>query len=297
MIVLGAAVAGTMMAGGGTGSRAGARTGADPGADAGTDAGTGSGSASGSTSAPGSASAPADADAALPCQPPAPHLRTPMLPPASNWFADHAAMLARTQPEFVHVEAPICDRRVALTFDDGPDRVNTPIVLDVLAERGVHATFFVVGHRVRSDPEIVQRMVDEGHTVGGHGDTHIDLRSLGAKVWERQIVPTHEALASIVADPIVFRPPYGALTAEQTALLGSKGLHTILWSVDSDDWRGSSTPEKIQEVVMAHVHAGAIILLHSDRAATAKALPALIDALTAEGYTMVTVTELLGLTP
>ena len=239
-------------------------------------------------------------DARLPdapgCAPVVPHLRTPMAPPASTWFADRAAMLARTQPDTVYMEAPICDRRIALTFDDGPDPTWTPVVLDVLAQHHVHATFFVVGQRVRRHPEVVSRMHDEGHTVGGHGDQHIDLRSLGAAVWPRQIEPTNRALIPILgAAPSVYRPPYGAVSAEQARLLGDAGVRTILWSIDSDDWRPKRSVDQIREVVLAHVHPGAIILLHSNRAATAKALPALIDALAAAGYAMVTVPELLGL--
>ncbi len=194
--------------------------------------------------------------------------------------------------------------RVALTFDDGPDTVFTPAILDILEQRGAPASFYVVGQRAQALPDLTQRMQQVGGEVGNHAyeETHLDLRELRPEVLLRSLSRTHDIITTATGVmPVTFRPPFGFYNAQVLAAVGRFGYQTVLWDVDSLDWQSLSAGQILQNV-LPNVQNGSIILMHSgvtlpgeDLTGTVNALPTIIDDLRARGFELVTVAELLGL--
>lgn len=217
--------------------------------------------------------------------------------PAPMTLAD----LRHKYPNIFILNGPSSKRQVALSFDDGPDRTFTPRILDVLREHGVKATFFVIGNRVAAHPDVVARMVREGHVVGSHSWDHPNLAKLGPDKVREQLVRAEDAIYRVAGyRPRLFRPPYGSI--QESGILEARDLgYTIVnWNVDSLDWKGLSA-EQVATNVLAHVYPGSIILLHSaggegsDLEGTVRALPEIIRRLKADGVTFVTIPELLDL--
>jgi peptidoglycan-N-acetylglucosamine deacetylase len=187
---------------------------------------------------------------------------------------------------------------VAVTFDDGPDPVLTPRLLDLLKERGIHATFFLVGQNVAAQPAIVQRIVAEGHEVANHSWSHPLLTSLKEQSVESQLRRTHDAIvAACGVAPLLYRPPYGAIRLSQrTKIEQSFGYAAILWDVDPEDWKKPRTAQKVYDRVLAQTKPGSIILCHDIHEPTVAAMPAVLDDLKGRGYAFATVTQLIALT-
>lgn len=192
-------------------------------------------------------------------------------------------------------------RLMALTFDDGPDDVFTPQILDILKQNGVRATFFLMGRRAWARPELVRRIVAEGHEIGNHTWNHPQLTKLPPDKVRLELGETDRFLRTLTGKPVkVFRPPYGdqdpALLREATNL----GYSTVLWNIDSLDWKHGMTRCGVLEQVLPNMRPGAIVLEHSaggngeNLADTVQALPIIIKTLRSQGYTLVTVSELLG---
>lgn len=173
---------------------------------------------------------------------------------------------------------------VYLTFDDGPNVVWTPQVLAVLAQYGAHATFFVIGQEAAAHPELVEQMVAEGHTVGHHTYSHLDLRGVDQKTFADQVERTSAALGDAVS--AYLRPPGGSIDDDTQAYAQNMGLQLVRWNVDTEDWQVTS-PETIVAKATSGVRPGSIILLHDgggDRSATVAALPVILRLLQAQGY-------------
>lgn len=185
------------------------------------------------------------------------------------------------------------ERRVALTFDDGPDLQRTPAVLDLLARQGVRATFFVVGARAEAHPELVRRMVAEGHVVGNHSYTHswrFPLRSLGRTVEELR--RTGEVLHRITGrQPRLFRPPFGVTNPTIARAVRRLGLDPVGWSIRSLDTMGQS-PERVAARILRRLHPGAVILLHDRCAGSERLVGLLVEGLRSRGLEPVTLPEL-----
>lgn len=184
---------------------------------------------------------------------------------------------------------------VAMTFDDGPHPKNTPYLLDMLKERNIKATFYLIGNRVVTWPKIVQRISEEGHEIGNHTWSHPFLTKLSDKSVLREVDRTTNAIWQVTGrPPVTFRPPYGAFSRRQrTWLHGARKFPTILWSVDPADWRrpGASV---VASRILKHSHQGAIILSHDIHRGTIQAMPKTLDGLTKRGMTFVTVSQILG---
>lgn len=184
-------------------------------------------------------------------------------------------------------------RRVALTFDDGPDPQRTPAVLDLLARQGVRATFFVVGARAEAHPELVRRMAAEGHVVGNHSYTHswrFPLRSLGRTVEELR--RTGEVLLRITGRrPRLFRPPFGVTNPTIARAVRRLGLDPVGWSIRSLDTMGQS-PERVAARILRRLHPGAVILLHDRCAGSERLVGLLVEGLRSRGLEPVTLPEL-----
>lgn len=180
-------------------------------------------------------------------------------------------------------------KKIALTFDDGPSDV-TGILLDGLAERGVKATFFLIGTCVEEYSEIVKREVREGHLVGNHTYDHADLRKLSLEEACMEVEKTNQILEDITGETVEYiRPPFGDWKKE---LEEKFSLIPVLWSVDPLDWT-TENEEKIVNNVVTDVGEGDIILLHDSYISSVNAALQIIDILQKEGYEFVTVEELI----
>jgi peptidoglycan-N-acetylglucosamine deacetylase len=196
---------------------------------------------------------------------------------------------------------PGLKKEVALTFDDGPDNRYTPEILDILQKNGVPATFFVIGMRAKTFPQIVKRIDNEGHAIGNHTWNHRDLLKLSPEQIRIELSQTDEVLNSIVGYyPSLFRPPYGAASTRVIKEVTAMGYKVIDWSIDTRDWAGTPTPTILQ-YVQKDLYPGGIILEHcaggdtEDLSNTVRALPQIISTLKAKGYAFVTVPQLLNI--
>lgn len=190
---------------------------------------------------------------------------------------------------------------VALTFDDGPDDNFTPKVLDVLKRHNVKATFFLVGQRAQVLPDLVKRMAREGHEVGNHTWSHLKMSDATPAAIRDQIRRTDQALRRLSGQRItLFRPPYGELDPKIMQEADNLKLKTVLWNVDSLDWKQDVNTEGVVRNVLGNARPGMIVLHHSaggkgeDLTNTVEALPQIIQTLRSQGYRFVTVSELLA---
>jgi peptidoglycan/xylan/chitin deacetylase (PgdA/CDA1 family) len=183
-----------------------------------------------------------------------------------------------------------------MTFDDGPRPGTTTQLLDILKQRNIKATFFMIGINVVAHPEIVRRVLAEGHEIGNHTWTHPQLSKLSNQQVTEELTKTQEAIKNACGfTPTLMRPPYGAITKPQREWIEKEfGLNVILWSVDTNDWRrpGASV---ISRRVIQGAKPGAIILQHDIHQQTVDAMPAALDALLAKGYKFVTVSQLIAM--
>jgi peptidoglycan-N-acetylglucosamine deacetylase len=180
----------------------------------------------------------------------------------------------------------------ALTFDDGPHAQGTPAVLEVLADRGVRATFFLVGEQVLLNPTVAREIVAGGHRVGLHCHRHRNLLRLSPWQVREDIARAAAAIEDATGiSPALYRPPYGILNATALRLARRAGRRTLLWTHWGRDWEARATPESIAARVTGGVEEGSILLLHDadDYSAvgswrrTALALPRVLDVLAEQG--------------
>lgn len=192
------------------------------------------------------------------------------------------------------------EKIIALTFDDGPDEVFTPQVLDILKKNDVKATFFLVGENLKQNKEIVKRQFEEGHEIGNHTYTHINVAKSGYdKVYE-EITKTQEEIKEIIGvEPKLFRPPYRAMSRHMCDIVKNKNMNIILWSnLDPRDWSNPGV-YSIVNTIESKVGNGNIILLHdynnlrNSKSQTIQALESVIPYLKEQGYKFVTISELI----
>jgi peptidoglycan-N-acetylglucosamine deacetylase len=187
------------------------------------------------------------------------------------------------------------DKRIALTFDDGPHPVITLKVLDQLRSRNIKATFFVLGERVKLYPEVLQKTFADGHEIGNHTYSHRRLQTSSNEAIESDIRTAQNIIKETIGfEPNLFRPPYGALNPESKRILELHHLQTILWSVDPEDWKFRNE-DLIYRFVVQHVRGGSIVLFHDIHPVILDALPRILDTLAAEGYQFTTVSDLCGI--
>lgn len=180
------------------------------------------------------------------------------------------------------------DKMLALTFDDGPYRPTTTKLLDALKERDIKATFFMVGNRVGDAPDLVQRMLDEGHELGNHSWDHSTLTAGNTK---DQIGRTDEALIKASGQAsTVFRSPYGSYDND---VMKQANKPQMYWSVDTEDWKNKNA-EYVKNYIISHASDGAIVLTHDIHETSVDGVIAALDTLLAEGYTMVTTSDLIA---
>jgi len=183
---------------------------------------------------------------------------------------------------------PVTSNLIGLTFDDGPDPTWTPIVLAVLRDKGVKATFCDVGYRVFEYPQLVRAELAEGHTLCDHTNGHvIDLPRKPHDVIEAQVGDGARVIHDISGDwPAIYRPPGGSLSQEVVDVARAHGMRTLHWSCDSLDYR-RPPPPVLLERILGCLGPGVVVLMHDgggDRSSTVAMLGALIDGARARGF-------------
>jgi peptidoglycan/xylan/chitin deacetylase (PgdA/CDA1 family) len=184
---------------------------------------------------------------------------------------------------------------VALTFDDGPYPVVTPLLLQTLRDARVPATFFLIGRDAEQFPDLARAIAADGHEIADHTLTHPDLDRLADARVVAELRDGAASLERIAPDPAerqLFRPPHGRFTVATLRAAQSAGFDTILWSDDPGDWR-AVTASALRDHLLAHAVAPEIVLLHSGRQATVAALPEVVGQFRRAGFTFVTVGALL----
>jgi peptidoglycan-N-acetylglucosamine deacetylase len=163
---------------------------------------------------------------------------------------------------------------VWMTFDDGPDAVQTPRVLDVLKAHGIQATFFIMGQRAESYPGIVARVAEEGHRIGNHSYSHPTLTKLTATEIEDELIKTERLIGHHMRGQKIFRPPYGRRNAKVDRTAAGLGYRTVMWNVETDDWDPKNWPAKWIDLGMRNLkrQAQAVVINHDIHDATARHL-------------------------
>jgi len=181
-------------------------------------------------------------------------------------------------------------KRVALTFDDGPDAKVTPQILAILKKYNVKATFFMVGKNASNNPKTAEQVYKEGHEIGNHTWNHPKLTNLAKASVKEEVDRTSNAIYKAIGQyPTVFRPPYGATSDQVRSVIT---MPSILWSIDTLDWKHRNA-DKILTYVKASVNDGSIILMHDIHQTTADGLENVILFLQKQGYECVTVSDIL----
>lgn len=188
---------------------------------------------------------------------------------------------------------------IYLTFDCGYENGNTEPILDALKKHDVKATFFVVGNFLETSPEIVKRMIAEGHTVGNHTYHHLDMSSISSMdAFKKETQDVENLFEQITGTPITkfYRPPQGKYNIENLKMAQELGYHTFFWSLAYVDWYQDKQPTKDEAFgkLLKRIHPGAIVLLHSTSSTNAQILDELLTKWEEMGYTIKPLTELAG---
>lgn len=190
---------------------------------------------------------------------------------------------------------------VALTFDDGPVEETTGAVLDALQRHHASGTFFVLGQRAENQPELVRRMIREGHEVGNHSYSHANYNRLKTPAQMEDIFRTNQIIESVSGQPVrLFRPPGGYLSVAMVEKCRAAGLTIAYWTYQQDpkDWRNGAKAASIARSILSSLEPGQIIILHDgapNARETAKALDILLPELNQRGYSCVTLSELMAM--
>ena len=189
------------------------------------------------------------------------------------------------------------EKHIYLTFDVGYENGNTASILDTLKKHNVSATFFVVGTYIESDPELVKRMVEEGHIVGNHTWHHPDMSQIAAlDTFKKELVDVEDAYREVTGEGMTkfYRPPQGKYSESNLQMAQELGYKTFFWSLAYVDWYDDNQPTKEEafDKLLGRIHPGAIVLLHSTSDTNSLILDELIQKWEEMGYTIRPLTEL-----
>lgn len=202
-------------------------------------------------------------------------------------------LLPRLMPQrLLILRGPAQGGAVALTFDDGPDGM-TREYLELLDDLRVRATFFLLGQQVQKHSDLVLEYLRRGHELAGHGFTHRRFPSLSREALEDEVRRTQDLLPPVPGPLTLVRPPQGATTARSLLLCAALGYSTVLWSLDTLDYRLKTGAEIVAHVAAQPIGPGEILLLHEGQRWTLDALPGIVQDLRERGLRLVTLSELL----
>ena len=180
------------------------------------------------------------------------------------------------------------DKKIYLTFDAGFENGYTPTILDILKKNDVKATFFVVGNYIQSSPELVKRMVEEGHTVGNHTFSHPDMSKISQlESFKKELISLEELYKEVTGQDMIkfYRPPQGKYSEENLKQANELGYKTFFWSLAYVDWLKDKQPSKEYAFEkLSRIHDGAIVLLHSTSKTNCDILDELINKWKNDGY-------------
>ena len=180
-------------------------------------------------------------------------------------------------------------KKIALTFDDGPHPKYTEALLDGLKEREIQVTFFVTGEHAKIHPDIIERMNKEGHSIGNHTYSHMQLTRENRERFKKELIETNQLLTEITGKEIIFvRPPYGAW---DKSLEMELNMIPVMWNVDPLDWCSSDVSGVVNRV-LEEAEENSIILMHDYYETSVMAALQIVDILQKEGYSFVTVEEI-----
>lgn len=186
-----------------------------------------------------------------------------------------------------------------LTFDAGYENGNTPAILDALKKHGAPAAFFVVGNFIEDEPELVKRIVEEGHIVGNHTMTHPDMSAISTQEsFQEELAGVEKLYEDLTGEPMTrfYRPPRGVYSISNLAMADNLGYATFFWSLAYVDWNQEQQPsrEEAFSKLLPRVHPGAIVLLHSTSSTNAEILDELLTKWEEMGYSFAPLTQLTG---
>lgn len=215
-----------------------------------------------------------------------------------NWRAD-IVRFAKDNPGQVYINGFTKEKKVCLTFDDGPDSEITPEIIDILNQYQVTASFFFKGSRLEENRDVVKKAYDSGCLVLSHAWSHSELTLKTPQQIKNELLLTEGKMFEIIGKrPALVRPPFGDIDEKVAQAIKDNGSRTVLWSIDTLDW-SQKEKENIVNNVINNVRPGDIILMHSDedKNVTADSLPAIITELRKRGYVFVDLGEMLGVNP
>ncbi len=191
---------------------------------------------------------------------------------------------------------PMADKYIAITFDDGPHPKNTPRLLNMLRARNIKATFYMVGSNVDLYPQVVRRVVAEGHEIGNHSYSHRLFSKMSDSEIRQELSRTRDAVQRAAGvQPLTLRPPFGGMLTRQREWVNAEfGYPIILWSIDPLDWKRPG-PSVVCSRIVSATTPGSIILAHDLHGQTVDAMPATLDGLLQRGFKFVTVSQLLAM--
>lgn len=200
-----------------------------------------------------------------------------------------------TENVYIEDEPKEIAGHIAITFDDGPHETLTPLLLDALEERGVRATFFLLGLAVDRHPEIVARMYEEGHSIGNHSYRHPRFTIIGRQRVIDEIESTNRSIyAATGSAPTLLRPPYGEFNTSVLEIARDMDMSVVMWSVDPRDWEHRNATI-VRDNILGSATDGSVVLLHDIHETSIEAAIMVIDELLERGYVFVTVEELFEL--
>ena len=214
-------------------------------------------------------------------------------PPVANASAEELA-------KYDAYYAEMTDEKVLyLTFDAGYENGNMPAILDALKKHQAPATFFVVGNFIESEPQLIQRMLSEGHTVGNHTYSHPDMSKISTvEAFTQELEGVEKLYEKITGQPMskYYRPPQGKYSEMNLQMAKDLGYKTFFWSLAYVDWYVDNQPTKEEafEKLLGRIHPGAIVLLHSTSSTNAEILDELLTKWEEMGYTFKSLDELAG---
>ncbi len=185
------------------------------------------------------------------------------------------------------------EKKVSISFDAAWGNEQTETLLNILDNKKVKATFFLVGMWVDKYPDSVKEIARRGHDIGNHSDTHPHLPQLSDDKIKSELEQCNDKVEKLIGKrPTLFRPPYGDYNNNVVTVTNDIHMYCVQWDIDSLDWK-NPTPQQMVERIKNNLKNGSIILMHNGAENTPEALPTIIDTIQAEGYTIVPISELL----